>query len=308
MPSSYTPSLRLTKQGTGENDNTWGSIANTGVFELVDVSIAGVTSISVTTGSNITLTTANGSTDESRKAVLKLTGTPTANIQIIVPAVTKTYDVHASFSGAFTVEIVPTGGGDGVTFEAGQTGRIYCDGTDIFAIYLSSPMWNTGDIKMTKGTIAAALTANPGWALCDGNNGTPDLRNKFLIGAQEDAAGEAKTNVTGTLTTTGGSTTTSSDGGEVLNTSAVALTVGQLPKFSVPLGDRSNNHAYTNTAPFQGTPFNVASNNNTNPTGSESAFSKTVGNNETHLHSVTTTDHTHTAIPPYYALVFLMKL
>lgn len=27
-----------------------------------------------------------------------------------------------------------------------------------------------------------------GWALCDGNNGTPDLRNKFIIGAGDTYA------------------------------------------------------------------------------------------------------------------------
>lgn len=302
MPSSYTPSLRLTKQGTGENDNTWGSIANTGVFELVDVSIAGVTSISVTTGSNITLTTANGSTDESRKAVLKLTGTPTANIQIIVPAVTKTYDVHGSFSGSFTVEIVPTGGGDGVVFEAGQTGRIYCDGTDIFAIYLSSPMWNSGDIKMTKGTIAAALTANPGWALCDGNNGTPDLRNRFLVGAQEDAAGEAKTNVTGTLTTSGGSITTSSNGGVAAgNTGSTTLTIAQIPPHHHASGPGNDDT-------WQKLGFGLGGYTGLHHDGS-STFTADTGGGEGHTHTIPEVPaHTHTVTPPYYAIVFLMKL
>lgn len=305
MPSSYTPSLRLTKQGTGENDNTWGSIANTGVFELVDVSIAGVTSISVTTGSNITLTTANGSTDESRKAVLKLTGTPTANIQIIVPAVTKTYDVHASFSGAFTVEIVPTGGGDGVTFEAGQTGRIYCDGTDIFAIYLSSPMWNTGDIKMVNGTIAAALSANPGWALCDGTNGTPNLIDKFIVAAKEDAASKAQTNITGTLTQTGGSITTSSDGAVSAGvTGSTTLTTNQIPSHS---HGPSSPDSYIVQQGSGGIVWGYGS----SAIGGIRLASGTgnAGGGEGHTHTTPAISaHTHTAVPPYYALVFLMKL
>lgn len=29
----------------------------------------------------------------------------------------------------------------------------------------------------------AVVDIPAGWALCDGNNGTPDLRGKFLIGA-----------------------------------------------------------------------------------------------------------------------------
>ncbi|GAH72178.1 unnamed protein product, partial [marine sediment metagenome] len=30
-----------------------------------------------------------------------------------------------------------------------------------------------------------------GWALCDGNNGTPDLRNRFVIGAGDTYAPDA---------------------------------------------------------------------------------------------------------------------
>ena len=55
-------------------------------------------------------------------------------------------------------------------------------------------------IIMWSGTIAAIPT---GWALCDGNNGTPNLTNKFVIGANADDGGVAKTNIeTGTYSGT----------------------------------------------------------------------------------------------------------
>ena len=44
-----------------------------------------------------------------------------------------------------------------------------------------------------------------GWYLCNGSNGTPDLRNKFVIGAHSDSGGEAKTTVTGSVSISGGS-------------------------------------------------------------------------------------------------------
>ena len=60
-----------------------------------------------------------------------------------------------------------------------------------------------------------------GWQLCDGTNGSPDLRDKFVIGASSDDSG-VKTSVTGSLGQSGGSKdsvvvdhkhTTSVDGG-----------------------------------------------------------------------------------------------
>tara|TARA_B100000900_G_scaffold242264_1_gene206028 strand:+ start:268 stop:780 length:513 start_codon:yes stop_codon:yes gene_type:complete len=57
-----------------------------------------------------------------------------------------------------------------------------------------------GGIIMWSGTIAAIPS---GWALCNGSNGTPDLRNTFVIGAHSDSSG-AKTTVTGSATQSGG--------------------------------------------------------------------------------------------------------
>lgn len=72
----------------------------------------------------------------------------------------------------------------------------------------SAPIWGTpttfvaGMIMMWSGTIA---TIPSGWLLCNGSSGTPDLRDRFIVGATSDDAGVAKTNITGALTQTGGS-------------------------------------------------------------------------------------------------------
>ena len=60
----------------------------------------------------------------------------------------------------------------------------------------------TGFIGMWSGSIA---TIPSGWYLCNGSNGTPDLRDKFIVGASSDETALAKTNITGALTQTGGS-------------------------------------------------------------------------------------------------------
>lgn len=43
----------------------------------------------------------------------------------------------------------------------------------------------TGLISLWFGSIASIP---PGWVLCDGNNGTPDLRNLFTVGAGDTYA------------------------------------------------------------------------------------------------------------------------
>lgn len=52
----------------------------------------------------------------------------------------------------------------------------------------------TGIIALWSGTV---VDIPNGWALCDGNNGTPDLRNRFVIGAGDtydpDDSGGAST-------------------------------------------------------------------------------------------------------------------
>jgi microcystin-dependent protein len=59
-----------------------------------------------------------------------------------------------------------------------------------------------GIITMWSGTIATIPT---GWLLCNGSSGTPDLRNRFIIGAFQDTTGVAYTTITGADTQTGGS-------------------------------------------------------------------------------------------------------
>ena len=105
MPSSYSSSLRFNLQATGENTNTWGSLLNTGALALIDSAIAGFTTIALT--GNVTLTTANGSSDQARTAMIKLTGS--ASYQVTVPAVSKQYLIWNASS--YQQTIASAGGG-----------------------------------------------------------------------------------------------------------------------------------------------------------------------------------------------------
>jgi len=46
-----------------------------------------------------------------------------------------------------------------------------------------------------------------GWVLCDGTNNTPNLKDRFIIGASQDSSGMAQTTISGSSTRTGGATT-----------------------------------------------------------------------------------------------------
>lgn len=62
----------------------------------------------------------------------------------------------------------------------------------------------TGVIVMWSGLIRDIPA---GWSLCDGTQGTPDLRDRFVAGARADFDGVAKSTLEGVPTQSGGSVT-----------------------------------------------------------------------------------------------------
>lgn len=121
-------------------------------------------------------------------------------------------------------------------------------------------------IIMWSGTIASIPV---GWQLCDGTNGTPDLRDKFIVGARQDDAGVAKTTVSGSLTLTGG---------EAYH----KLTIAEMP---------SHTHSCSGH-------FNYGA----------QARDDNVGAQTMTQTGATGGDQPHNTLPPYYALAYIMKL
>lgn len=135
MPSTYTPSLRFTLQATGEGLNVWGGILNSGVFSLVDYSIAGRAAFSLS-GSK-TLISNNGATDEARAAMLDITSGSGGTITI--PAVSKMYLVRNGASGNV---VITTGGGSTITVRPGESLLVFTDGTDVRSTFSTDFMGN----------------------------------------------------------------------------------------------------------------------------------------------------------------------
>jgi hypothetical protein len=130
MTSTYTTRIRLNKQGTGDNDSTWGTILNDEVIELTDFAVAGYTTISLTAG-DVTLTANDGAADEARSAMLELTGTLTADTNVFIPSgISKSYIVKNSTSGAYTATI-KVSGGTGVVIPQGSSMIVMTNGTTV---------------------------------------------------------------------------------------------------------------------------------------------------------------------------------
>ena len=132
MANSTSANLKLTVQATGENSGTWGQITNTNLLVL-EQAIGGYSAITVNETTGATLTFSNGAPSNGKDAVIKLTGTITTNIDVVIPdSVEKTYIIENGTSGAFTVTVKTTSG-SGVTWAAADKGTkvVYSNGTDV---------------------------------------------------------------------------------------------------------------------------------------------------------------------------------
>ena len=159
-----------------------------------------------------------------------------------------------------------------------------------------TPTWGSGfpsgGIIMWSGSIA---TIPSGWYLCNGSNGTPDLRNRFIIAADADSGGVSQTTVTGSATKSGGSKN--------------AIVVSHTHTFSATtstIGD----HVHTISA--SGGEY-AAGQQDHFTTDGVSVYSRNTGAAGSHSHTVSGTtassgsSGTNANLPPYYALAFIMK-
>jgi microcystin-dependent protein len=130
-----------------------------------------------------------------------------------------------------------------------------------------------------------------GWALCDGSNGTPDLRDRFIVGA-------------------GGSYNVGNTGGS----NTVRLTTSQIPSHShtASIG-RAGDHRHGMGSKWLMSGTGSASNPGTSGPGFfATSEERTTGWAGEHSHSITVSStgggQAHENRPPYYALCFIMKL
>jgi len=140
----------------------------------------------------------------------------------------------------------------------------------------------TGVITLWYGAIGSVPT---GWYLCDGSNGTPDLPDKFVVGAGSTysvaATGGSTDAIVVTHTHTATSTSTVTDPGHLHSMGRVIGGNGNL-----------NFNAATGAA-------DISPNTGTATTGITVATATTNAN--------AGTSGTNANLPPYYALAYIMK-
>jgi hypothetical protein len=157
MASTYSPSLKITLMGDGDQAGIWGQTTNTNLGTLVEQAITGVQSITMS-DANYTLSNFDGVSNEARNAVLVVSGNNNAVRDLIPPVVKKLYIVANSTGGGFAIRVIGASG-TGVSIPSGATQVVYCDGTNFVAA--SAAFVNGAVLGVTGGgTGLSTLTAN----------------------------------------------------------------------------------------------------------------------------------------------------
>jgi hypothetical protein len=153
--------------------------------------------------------------------------------------------------------------------------------TTAFATTVAAAAFPVGGIILWSGSVASIPS---GWALCNGSNGTPDLRNRFVVGAGSTYAVDA----------TGGS--------------ADAIVVSHTHTATSTVTDPG--HVHGGVMKHPGT--ELEQNQSGGPDGPNSDYdentaSATTGITVSTSIASTGSSGTNANLPPYYALAYIMK-
>lgn len=164
----------------------------------------------------------------------------------------------------------------------------------------------SGFIGMWSGAIGAIPS---GWFLCDGTNATPDLRDRFIVGA-------GSTYAVGAIG--GSASVTLTESQLPTHTHTITASTASAGAHSHSVSDPGHAHLYNEAsgqAPESGTGFvgyqGFASLTSTSTTAAGTGIS--IASAGAHTHNITATagntgsSASHENRPPYYALAYIMK-
>jgi len=230
------------------------------------------------------------------------------------------------------------------TLTAGSTTQVYSDSSTKYATtaFVQSVL-PRGMIMMWNSTAATIPT---GWQLCNGTNGTPDLRGQFIVGSTGDATGSYRTGTSGGAAGVALSVNNLPTHTHDLSSSSTTLGGDHSHTATTTATDRGHTHSVSESAHSHSTTFHRTSKSNnatpymlSDPTYGENingsvdipttsattgvsiasgvasiSASTTVASVSGHTHSLTgTTSGTGSGVsfstlPPYYALCYIQKM
>jgi hypothetical protein len=149
MASTYSSTLNLELQASGENSGTWGTITNNNLTKM-ESAVKGYVSVAIASTTD-SLTATDGTTaDEQSNAIIKLTGTLTGNTTMQCEAVENWYIVdNATTMGTYTLGFKPAGG-TATNLVASSKHILYSDGSTMFDV-----LEDAGNIK-ANGTLTVS--------------------------------------------------------------------------------------------------------------------------------------------------------
>jgi hypothetical protein len=149
MASTYSSTLNLELQASGENSGTWGTITNNNLTKI-ESAVKGYVSVAIASTTD-SLTATDGTTaDEQSNAIIKLTGTLTGNTTMQCEAVENWYIVdNATTMGTYTLGFKPAGG-TATNLVASSKHILYSDGSTMFDV-----LEDAGNIK-ANGTLTVS--------------------------------------------------------------------------------------------------------------------------------------------------------
>lgn len=239
-----TPNLGLSTPAHGSNVDTWDADpinlnSNTLDRKFGAVASVGVSSIPVTL-----------SATQYQSAVLRISGTLTSNVSIILPAVSLPYTVENRAGGGFTVSLTTNTGGENIGCPPGGVFDCFTDGTNVRFKNLGQ----VGDLKWiysaTTPAWITACTIRP-YLLCDGSSfsaSTYPLLNGWLGSTTlPDLRGRSQfmmdlgaNRLTSTTMTPNGSTLGATGGAQT-----ITLDVTMIPAHNHPASITDPGHRHT---------------------------------------------------------------